>query len=61
MNSAEWAKEQIERDLQNIEDLKAERKEAWSKGDRKTYDSLTHDIRDLNQGIKALKESYGIE
>lgn len=49
---------EIFRDTMNRDELKAERSEAFKRGDRKTYDKLTRDIRDLNMDIKATAAAY---
>lgn len=57
-NTIEWAKEEIRRDQENIEELKELRSEAWSAGNRKLYDKYTKDIRELNEGIKGVQMAY---
>ena len=57
----EWAEKEIARDMANREELIEERREAWRRGDRRTYDALTRDIQELYIGIKALREAYGVE
>lgn len=56
----EWAINEIRRDLENIEELKAERTIAWNKNDRESYDCITGQIRELNIGIscQGLLDSY---
>ena len=60
MTAREWAEAQIKADLENIEDLKAARKEVWNAGQMGAYYKLSNDIRELNRGIKAMREAYGI-
>lgn len=56
-----WAEDQIKRDQDNVDELMQLRAEAWNKGDRTEYSRLTGYIKELNEGIQALKESYGEE
>lgn len=60
-NAKIWAKREIERDTDTIQELRNLRRMAFEDGDRKKYDRYTRDIRELNENIKGLKESYGIE
>ena len=60
MTNKEWAIERIKIDEQNIAELKEERSAAWKNGDRRAYDSLTRDIRDLNVDIRALRDAYEV-
>lgn len=58
MTNKEWAINEIRRDLDNIEELKAERAIAWNKNDRESYDYITGQIRELSIGIKGMLDSY---
>lgn len=42
----------------NIEEIKADRKEAWDQGRRSDYNLLTKDIRELNERIHAIEKAY---
>ena len=57
----EWAKQEIIRDRQNIEELKEARHIAWDKKDMRTCREITSSIRELNIGIKNLMECYGVK
>lgn len=65
MNKTEFYKEfgeQIRRDLEDIEDLKDERSKAFADGRRDVYNSISSDIRAINESIYACASAYlGIE
>lgn len=61
MNEAQkWARQEILRDRKNIEELKEARHIAWEKKDMRACRDITSSIRELNQGIRNLMESYGV-
>lgn len=60
MTNKEWALAEIVRDTENKKELLKLRAEAMERRDMRMYAFYQSGIRELNQGIKALREAYGI-